>query len=58
MNPDFVTLGRAYGFHSERVEKTADFADAFQRARDSASGAVLELVIDPDDIAPNVILSD
>jgi hypothetical protein len=25
-NPDFVTLARAYGFHAERVETTADFA--------------------------------
>jgi len=34
-NPDFVGLARAYGFHAERVEKTADFASAFGRARAS-----------------------
>ncbi len=31
-NPDFVALAKAYGFHAERVETTADFAAAFERA--------------------------
>ena len=31
-NPDFSMLAKAYGFHAERVETTADFAAAFERA--------------------------
>ena len=56
-NPDFVMLGKSFGCHAERVEKTADFADAFARAMDSATGAVLELMIDPEAISPKRTLS-
>ena len=31
-NPDFPALARAYGAHGERVERTADFEAAFERA--------------------------
>ena len=34
-NPDFAALAEAYGAHGERVERTDDFAPAFERARDS-----------------------
>jgi acetolactate synthase-1/2/3 large subunit len=57
VNPDFVALGRAYGFHAEQVTRTADFADAFARARESASGALLELVIDTESLTPRQTLS-
>ena len=56
VNPDFVQLAKAYGFWGARVEKTADFADAFAEASKKPNGALIELVIDPADIAPNVIL--
>ena len=56
-NPDFVGLARAYGFHAERVEATADFAAAFQRALGSTTGAVLELVISPEALTPRQTLS-
>ena len=56
-NPDFEMLGRSFGYHAERIEKTADFAPAFQRAMDSATGAVLELMIDPEAISPKRTLS-
>ncbi|WP_449375631.1 thiamine pyrophosphate-dependent enzyme [Bosea thiooxidans] len=36
VNPDFVTLARAYGLHAERVEQTADFEAALERARKAA----------------------
>jgi len=58
VNPDFVAIGRAYGFHAECVTETAAFPAAFARAMASPAGAVLDLRIDPDDIAPNVILTD
>lgn len=45
VSPDFVALARAYGFHAERVEATADFPAAFARALASGTGAVLDLVV-------------
>jgi acetolactate synthase-1/2/3 large subunit len=57
VNPDFVTLASAYGTHAERVTRTADFPAAFARARASATGAVLELVIDTESLTPRQTLS-
>jgi acetolactate synthase-1/2/3 large subunit len=56
-NPDFAAYARAFGGHGERVERTADFAPAFQRALASGKPAVLELRIDPEAIAPTATLS-
>jgi acetolactate synthase-1/2/3 large subunit len=57
-NPDFTTLARAYGFYAAKVEKTADFAAAFEGALASNTGAVIELMIDPQDITPFAKLDD
>jgi acetolactate synthase-1/2/3 large subunit len=56
-SPDFVTLGRAYGFHAERVARTEDFAAAFKRAQASNTGALLELDISPEALTPSQTLS-
>ena len=56
-NPDFVALARAYGFHAERVERTADFAAAWGRAIAAGTGAVLDLAISAEAIAPRATLS-
>lgn len=56
-NPDFAALARAYGFHAERVEATADFAAAFERALASPTGALLDLAISPDAITPRQTLA-
>ena len=56
-NPDFVTLAKSYRFHAERVETTADFAAAFERATASKTGAVLELNISPEALTPRQTLS-
>jgi acetolactate synthase-1/2/3 large subunit len=56
VNPDFAALARAYGFHGERVERTADFADAFERAMTSPTGALLDLAIDIQALAPRLTL--
>jgi acetolactate synthase-1/2/3 large subunit len=58
VNPDFPALARSYGAHGERVERTADFADAFERALASGKPSVLELPVDPERISPRVRLSD
>lgn len=56
-NPDFSMLARAYGFHSERVERTEDFAAAFDRAMASRTGAVLDLAVSPEALTPRQTLS-
>ena len=56
-NPDFAALARAYGLYAEIVEKTADFAAAFERAWNAPTAALLELRIDPDAISPRTTLS-
>ena len=56
-NPDFAALARTYGLHGETVERTADFAAAFERAWQAESGALIELRVDPDAISPRATLS-
>jgi acetolactate synthase-1/2/3 large subunit len=56
-NPDFAALARAYGFTGETVEKTADFAAAFDRAQKAKTSALIEVRIDPDAISPRTTLS-
>jgi len=57
-NPDFAALARAYGGHGETVEKTAEFAPAFERARASGKPAIIEIRLDPEAITPTRTLSD
>ena len=56
-NPDFVALARAYGAHGALVERTADFAPAFARARASGLPALLELRVDPELISTRATLA-
>ncbi|RVB71378.1 thiamine pyrophosphate-binding protein, partial [Mesorhizobium sp. M7A.F.Ca.CA.004.06.1.1] len=51
-NPVFAALARAYGGHGETVDKTADFAPAFERARASGKPAIVEIRLDPEAITP------
>lgn len=52
VNPDFVAIARAYDMHAERVETTADFPAAFERAEASPTGALLHLLVDPNQLTP------
>jgi acetolactate synthase-1/2/3 large subunit len=56
-NPDFAAYARAFGGHGETVERTEDFAPAFERASNSGKPALIELRIDPDAITPATTLS-
>jgi acetolactate synthase I/II/III large subunit len=56
-NPDFVALAKAYGLHSALVERTQDFAAAFERAVNCGGAALLELRIDPQAITPRTTLA-
>ncbi len=54
---DFVKMAEGLGAHAERVTKTADFAAAFVRARNSGRAAVIELVTDPDQISTRTTIT-
>lgn len=56
-NPDFVKLAQSYGYHAERVETTDDFAAAFERAKASKTGALLDLNISPEALTPRQTLT-
>jgi acetolactate synthase-1/2/3 large subunit len=56
-NPDFAAYARAFGAHGETVERTVDFAPAFERAYNAGKPALIELRIDPDAITPATTLS-
>ncbi len=57
VNPDFEAYARAFGGHGETVERTADFPEAFARARASGKPAILELRVDPEALTPGQSLS-
>ena len=56
-NPDYAALARAYGGHGEVVRRTEEFPAAFARAQASSTVAVIELVLDPEALAPGQDLS-
>lgn len=56
-NPDFAALARAYGANGEVVEKTGEFAPAFERALAADRPSLLEIRIDPEAITPVATLS-
>ncbi|MEE9316794.1 MAG: thiamine pyrophosphate-binding protein [Rhodospirillales bacterium] len=57
VNPDFAELARAYGAFGAVVEKTEDFAPAFEAAQESGKPAVLEIRLDSEAITPQATLS-
>ncbi len=57
VNPDFVALAKAYGAHGELVEKTADFAPAFERAARAGKPALIEIRLSAEVITPRQTLS-
>ena len=42
VNPDFAAYARAFGAHGETVERTAEFADALERALGAGTPALLD----------------
>ena len=51
-NPDFAAYARAFGGFGVTVEKTADFAKAYEAARASGKPAIIHLKVDPSAITP------
>ena len=56
-NPDFVAYANAFGIAAEKVETTDAFPAALQRARDSNSNYLIELIVDPEALTPTQTLS-
>jgi acetolactate synthase-1/2/3 large subunit len=56
-NPDFAAYARAFGGHGERVERTAEFAPAFERALASRKPAILHCLLDAEAITPSQSLT-
>lgn len=57
-NPDFAAYARAFGGFGAIVEKTEDFAGAFEAAQASGLPSILELQLDPEAITPRQTLSE
>jgi acetolactate synthase-1/2/3 large subunit len=58
VNPDFAALAKSYGIGGWRVEKTEDFAPAFEAARASGEPALIEIVLPTAELSPTMKLSD
>ena len=56
-NPDFAAYARAFGGFGVTVEKTAEFACAFEAARASSLPAIVHVKMDPDRITPTASLA-
>jgi acetolactate synthase-1/2/3 large subunit len=57
-NPDFAGYAKAFGGHGERVERTEEFAPAFERALASGKPAILHCILDPEALTPARTLSE
>jgi acetolactate synthase-1/2/3 large subunit len=56
-NPDFAAYARSFGCHGSTVRKTSEFAAAFDEAVASGKPALIELVVEQDQISPTATLS-
>jgi len=56
-NPDFAAYARAFGAHGETVTTTAEFAPAFERARNAGTAALIEIQLDAEALTPRQSLS-
>src|SRR3546814_6385587 len=57
-NPDFVMYARSFGLHAERVDHSAAFAPALQRALAAPGAALIELDIEPEILTPRATLTE
>jgi acetolactate synthase-1/2/3 large subunit len=56
-NPAFAAYAVAFGGHGERVERTADFMPAFERALASGKPSIIHCLVDPEALTPARSLS-
>jgi acetolactate synthase-1/2/3 large subunit len=58
VNPDFAALARAFGAHGVAVERTEEFAPAFEEALAAGGPALIELRVDPEALTPRQSLTE
>ncbi len=58
VNPDFAAVARAFGAHGVAVDRTEDFAAAFDEALACGRPALLELRVDPEALTPRATLTE
>ena len=58
VNPDFGALAEAFGAHGAVIERTEDFAAAFDAALGARRPAVIELRVDPEALTPRQSLTE
>jgi acetolactate synthase-1/2/3 large subunit len=58
VNPDFAALARSFGAHGAAVERTEEFARAFEEALEAGRPALIELRVDPEALTPRQSLSE
>jgi acetolactate synthase-1/2/3 large subunit len=51
-NPDFAAFAKSFGAFGATVERTEEFAAAFEAARGAGVPALIAIRTDPDEIAP------
>ncbi len=56
-NPNFAALAQAYGALGIRVEKTEDFAAAFEAAKKAGRPALIEVRTDPELVSPRATIT-
>ena len=57
VNPDYMAIAAAYGFHGERVTRTEEFAAAYDRACAAPNGGIVEIVTSTEAISPRTTIS-
>jgi acetolactate synthase-1/2/3 large subunit len=57
-NPDFAALAEAYGARGVKVEKTEEFAPAFEAALKGTCTTLIEIKVDPEALTPAKTLSE
>lgn len=57
-NPDFAEIARQFGAHGERVQETAEFGPALERALASGKPSVINVLTDPNTISVDETLSN
>ena len=57
-NPDFAALATAYGAVGIKVEKTEEFAPAFEAALKSSKSTLIEIITSPEALTPAKTLTD
>jgi acetolactate synthase-1/2/3 large subunit len=56
-NPDFVAMAKSFHLHAELVERTDQFAGAFERAQKAGGPALIEIRLDIETLTPRATLS-